>query len=91
MTTNNLKKGGESTPETSWFSNIPQTMDNIQHSVPLRWNNAIPIPNINLTWVFAVKLHSFYTSESDESEWPASRCRSLTLRQTDLESHWLDV
>jgi hypothetical protein len=33
MTTNHLKTGVESTPETSCTSNIPQTLDNVQHNV----------------------------------------------------------
>jgi hypothetical protein len=31
--TSHLKTGVESTPETSCISNIPQTMDNVQHNV----------------------------------------------------------
>jgi hypothetical protein len=32
MTTDHLKTGEESTPETSGFSNIPQTVNNVQHN-----------------------------------------------------------
>jgi hypothetical protein len=35
MATSHLNTGGESTPETSCISNIPRTMDNVQHSVPI--------------------------------------------------------
>jgi hypothetical protein len=33
MTTNHLKMGVEPTPEMSCISNIPQTVDNVQHSI----------------------------------------------------------
>jgi hypothetical protein len=33
MTTSHLKTGVEPTPETSCISNIPQTIDSVQHSV----------------------------------------------------------
>jgi hypothetical protein len=36
MTTNdNLKMGVEPTPEKSCIPNIPQTVDNVQHSTPI--------------------------------------------------------
>jgi hypothetical protein len=35
MTINHLKTGAEPTPETLHISNIPHTMDNVQHSVPI--------------------------------------------------------
>jgi hypothetical protein len=35
MTTNYLKTGVESTPETPCLSNIPQTVDNFQQNVPI--------------------------------------------------------
>jgi hypothetical protein len=35
MTTNHLKTGDEPAPETSCISNIPQTMDSVQHSVSI--------------------------------------------------------
>jgi hypothetical protein len=35
MTTSHLKTGVKPTPETLCISNIPQTMDNVQHNVPI--------------------------------------------------------
>jgi hypothetical protein len=34
ITTNHLETGEEPTPKTSYVSNIPQTMNSVQHSVP---------------------------------------------------------
>jgi hypothetical protein len=34
MTIDLLKTGVQSTPETSFMPNIPQTMENVQHYVP---------------------------------------------------------
>jgi hypothetical protein len=35
MTTNHLKMGVELSPETSFISNMPQTMGSVQHSVSI--------------------------------------------------------